>query len=126
MAHEHVPVPGHGHTPSNTVQTVRSTSAAAYLSTTTMSSDSALVDEKQALLPKHRHPNGPKHVLVIHGGAGTILRERSSPEQEARFHAAIRAALQAGDAILNSGGEAMDAVVAAVSIMEGTECQSYG
>lgn len=81
------------------------------------------VDEKTPLLPKEGRPSGAKHVLVIHGGAGTILRERSSPEQEARYHAALRAALQTGNAILRSGGEAMDAVVAAVTVLEGMRCR---
>jgi hypothetical protein len=81
--------------------------------------------EKRSLLPKKRHPKEPKHVLVIHGGAGTILREKSSPEQQARYHAGLRAALRTGNAILSSGGEAMDAVVAAVSVMEGKPCQPY-
>ena len=79
---------------------------------------SGSVDEKRPLL-KQRRPKGAKHVLVIHGGAGTILRSRSSPEQQARYHAALRAALQAGNAILSTGGEAIDAVVTAVSVMEG-------
>ncbi|KAI9445654.1 asparaginase [Russula earlei] len=81
-----------------------------------MSSESA--NEKRPLLLKQRHPKRSKHVLVIHGGAGTILRERSSPEDLARFHDGLRAALGVGNAILSSGGEAMDAVVAAVSVME--------
>lgn len=76
-------------------------------------------DEKQTLLSKERNPKESRRVLVIHGGAGTILREKSPPEQQARYHAALRAALQAGNAILSTGGEAMDAVVAAVSVMEG-------
>lgn len=49
-----------------------------------------------------------------------VLREKSSSEQQARYHAGLRAALQAGNAVLNSGGEAMDAAVVAVSVMEGT------
>jgi hypothetical protein len=85
-----------------------------------MSSES--VDEKP-LLSKQRRPKDAKHVLVIHGGAGAILRERSSPEQQERYRAGLRAALQAGNAILSSGGEAMDAVVAAVSVMEGKQCR---
>ena len=81
---------------------------------------SECVDEKRSLLSKQRHSKGEKHVLVIHGGAGTILlRGRSLPEQQARYHAGLRAALQAGNAILSTGGEAIDAVVAAVSVMEG-------
>lgn len=87
-----------------------------------MSSES--VDEKQSLLPKLGHLKGAKHVLVIHGGAGAILRERSTPEQVARYHAGLRAALQAGNAILRSGGEAMDAAVAAVTVLEGMQRHS--
>ena len=90
--------------------------------TITMSSDS--LDEKRSLLSKLGRPR-QKHVLVIHGGAGTILREKSSPEQQARYHAGLRAALLAGNAVLSSGGEAMDAVVAAVSVMEGKPCQPH-
>jgi beta-aspartyl-peptidase (threonine type) len=40
------------------------------------------------------------------------------PEQEAHYHAALRAALQAGHAILHAGGNALDAVVAAVESLE--------
>ena len=87
-----------------------------------MSSES--VDEKRSLLFKQRHPK-QKHVLVIYGGAGTKLREKFSPEQQARYHAGLRAALQAGNAILSPGGEAMDAAVAAVSVMEGKQCQRH-
>ena len=76
-------------------------------------------DEKQTLLSKERYATQSRHVLVIHGGAGTILRKKSSPEQQALYHSGLRAALQSGNAILNTGGEAMDAVVAAVSVMEG-------
>ncbi len=79
-------------------------------------------DPKQSLLSskeRNQNPKESRHVLVIHGGAGTILREKSSPDQQARYHAGLRAALQAGNVILSKGGEAMDAVVAAVSVMEG-------
>lgn len=95
--------------------------AAYHFSIITMSSES--VNEKRPLLSKQRHAKGVKHVLVIHGGAGTILRSKTSPKQQARYHAGLRAALQAGNAILSSGGEAMDAAVSAVSVMEGKRCQ---
>jgi len=96
---------------------------AVYLPIITMSSES--VDEKRSLLSKQRHSKRAKHVLVIHGGAGTILRDKSSPTQQVRYHAGLRAALQAGNAILSMGGEAMDAVVAAVSVMEGKRYQPH-
>jgi L-asparaginase / beta-aspartyl-peptidase len=56
--------------------------------------------------------------IVIHGGAGTILRENMSPEREEAYHASLRAALEAGYEILEAGGTAVDAVIAAVMIME--------
>ena len=60
-----------------------------------------------------------KFRLVIHGGAGTMDKSRATPEVRAQYKAALREALLAGYAVLSAGGEAMDAVVAAVSSMEG-------
>ena len=60
-----------------------------------------------------------KYALVIHGGAGTMPRDNSTPEKEAQYKYMLSAALRAGHNVLNNGGEAMDAAVAAVSVMEG-------
>jgi beta-aspartyl-peptidase (threonine type) len=56
--------------------------------------------------------------LAIHGGAGTIKRENMSEEQEAEYSAKLKEALDAGYTVLESGGEALDAVIAAVKVME--------
>lgn len=56
--------------------------------------------------------------LVIHGGAGVILRENMTPEREAAFEAALQRSMEAGAAVLRDGGEAIDAVQAAVLVME--------
>lgn len=56
--------------------------------------------------------------IAIHGGAGTITRENMSPEREAEFQQALTDALQAGYAILEQGGESIDAVIAAIQLME--------
>lgn len=56
--------------------------------------------------------------LVIHGGAGVIQREQMSPELEAEYRAKLAEALQAGYAVLENGGAALDAVIAAVQVME--------
>ena len=56
--------------------------------------------------------------LAIHGGAGTLLKENITPEQEAAYHDALACALEAGEAILREGGSAMDAVEAAVCALE--------
>ncbi len=60
----------------------------------------------------------PDYVLVIHGGAGTLSRQAMTPEQEARYRSALDSALQVGEAILKSGGTALDAVTETVSWLE--------
>ncbi|KAG9001517.1 hypothetical protein FRB93_012118 [Tulasnella sp. JGI-2019a] len=57
-------------------------------------------------------------VLVIHGGAGTMSKSGSTPEQREKYHTALKESLRVGHDILKSGGEAMDACVAAVAFME--------
>ena len=56
--------------------------------------------------------------LVIHGGAGVLERSKLSPEKEAAARAGLTKALEAGSAVLAKGGSAMDAVSAAIIIME--------
>jgi len=56
--------------------------------------------------------------LAIHGGAGTILRSKMTPEREAAYHEGLRRALQAGRTVLAEGGTALDAVSAAVMALE--------
>jgi L-asparaginase / beta-aspartyl-peptidase len=56
--------------------------------------------------------------LVIHGGAGVIERHALSPELAARYHETLQEALDAGYALLAEGAAAVDAVVAAVRILE--------
>ncbi|MEL6857905.1 MAG: isoaspartyl peptidase/L-asparaginase [Pseudomonadota bacterium] len=60
----------------------------------------------------------PEWRLVIHGGAGVIVRENMTAEREAAYTAALETALQAGAEILREGGSALDAVQAAVIPME--------
>ena len=67
-----------------------------------------------APLPAGEHPV----VIVIHGGAGVIERSHMSPEREASYRAGLAAALDAGYAVLERGGAALDAVAAAVRTME--------
>ncbi len=56
--------------------------------------------------------------IAIHGGAGTILREQMSDELQQSILADLEAAVKAGHQILEKGGEALDAVVAAVKVLE--------
>ena len=56
--------------------------------------------------------------LVLHGGAGSIERHRLTPEQDAGARAGLSRARDAGGAILSGGGSALDAVEAAVQVLE--------
>jgi len=56
--------------------------------------------------------------LVLHGGAGTIDRARLTPAAEAEYRAALTEALEAGYRRLQDGGSSLDAVVAAITILE--------
>ena len=56
--------------------------------------------------------------LVIHGGAGVIERDRITPEREAAVRAALRKAIDAGSAVLDNGGKAIDAVEATIRVLE--------
>jgi L-asparaginase / beta-aspartyl-peptidase len=56
--------------------------------------------------------------LVVHGGAGQIMRDRITPEQDAQIRVALGLALNAGAALLEKGGSALDAVEAAVKVLE--------
>jgi L-asparaginase / beta-aspartyl-peptidase len=56
--------------------------------------------------------------IVIHGGAGTITRDAMTPEREREYTDRLTEALQAGHHILAGGGSSLDAVVAAINVME--------
>jgi beta-aspartyl-peptidase (threonine type) len=56
--------------------------------------------------------------LVIHGGAGTILKEDMTPELEAAYIKALDDALKAGYAVLEQDGTAAHAIKAAIVILE--------
>jgi beta-aspartyl-peptidase (threonine type) len=60
----------------------------------------------------------PRTALVIHGGAGVIERGSLSAEEEKRVRADLDAALDAGNAVLKKNGTALDAVVAAIRVLE--------
>ena len=54
----------------------------------------------------------------MHGGAGTISRRSLTPRREREYRAGLAAALQRGYAALEDGGSSMDAVTAAVVVLE--------
>lgn len=64
--------------------------------------------------------------LVIHGGAGTILKENMTPEMEKQYRDALNAALDSGYSVLKRGGTSLDAVVASIQVMENSPLFNAG
>jgi beta-aspartyl-peptidase (threonine type) len=60
----------------------------------------------------------PRWSLAIHGGAGTLNPKQMTPEKRVQYEADLQKALDAGTAVLARGGDALDAVKAAVVVME--------
>lgn len=60
----------------------------------------------------------PRHALAIHGGCGVMAQLDLTEEQWAAARVDLERALRAGWAILDAGGRALDAVEAAVVVME--------
>lgn len=56
--------------------------------------------------------------LAIHGGAGPVPRAEMTPAMERDYRAALSIALDAGYAVLERGGASLDAVEAAVRLLE--------
>ena len=59
-----------------------------------------------------------KFTIVIHGGAGTILREHMTPELEEAYLDGLKRGVDAGYGVLEQGGAAINAVKAAIVVME--------
>jgi len=64
--------------------------------------------------------------LVVHGGAGSMRPGRLDPEQDKCARAGLEAALAAGSAILEKRERALDAVEAAVRVLEEDSCFNAG
>ena len=62
--------------------------------------------------------DNPRWSLAVHGGSGRFFRDRMSDETQRGARAGLNAALDAGSAVLAAGGDAVDAVAAAVAVLE--------
>lgn len=59
-----------------------------------------------------------KALMVIHGGAGTILKKNMTPETEKAYRQALEDSLRSGFDVLKKGGSSVSAVEAAIKVME--------
>jgi beta-aspartyl-peptidase (threonine type) len=63
-------------------------------------------------------PANTNFALVIHGGAGTILKSNMTPELEKAYTDKLTQALKAGYDTLSKGGTSLDAIVVSIKILE--------
>ncbi|UAM98088.1 isoaspartyl peptidase/L-asparaginase [Polaribacter litorisediminis] len=56
--------------------------------------------------------------IIIHGGAGTILKKNMSDEKESEYKAKLEEAIRTGHDILKNGGTSQEAVMKTIQIME--------
>lgn len=66
--------------------------------------------------PSQKTP--PNYAIVIHGGAGTILKENMTPAMEKAYIDALDSALVIGKGILANGGKSLDAVEKTINYLE--------
>ena len=64
--------------------------------------------------------------IVIHGGAGTILKENMSEEMENAYRDKLTEAIAVGHAILKAGGTSQDAVEQTIHVMENSPLFNSG
>lgn len=68
--------------------------------------------------PLVRKADPHRWALVMHGGAGVIERASMKPEAEVAYKAGMKAAVEAAATVLDGGGHAMDAIEAALKVLE--------
>lgn len=60
----------------------------------------------------------PDFGIVIHGGAGTILKKNMTDSMESAYKVVLEEAIRRGHEILRNGGTAMEAVTKTINVME--------
>jgi L-asparaginase / beta-aspartyl-peptidase len=68
--------------------------------------------------PRREAPAGERWAIVIHGGAGAMDRKKLGKVKDKAARIALKGALDAGARILAEGGTSLDAVSAAVQVLE--------
>jgi beta-aspartyl-peptidase (threonine type) len=62
--------------------------------------------------------SSPNFGIVIHGGAGTILKENMTDSMEMAYRIILEKAIRTGHEILEQGGSSLDAITATINVME--------
>ena len=82
--------------------------------------------ENSDKLAKKDQNEAPTFGIVIHGGAGTILKKNMSDSLENAYKEKLEEAIKIGHTILKNGGTAMEAVTKTINIMENSPLFNAG
>jgi beta-aspartyl-peptidase (threonine type) len=74
--------------------------------------------EKETSSENHSILEKQDFAIVIHGGAGTILKKNMTPEKETAYKAVLKEAIKSGHTILKNGGTSLDAITKTINVME--------
>jgi beta-aspartyl-peptidase (threonine type) len=77
-----------------------------------------LVGHPMVRADQHESAHQAPIAIAIHAGAGTISRDRMTDEREAAIRDALSRAVRAGHEALAEGAPAIDAVIAAITLLE--------
>lgn len=75
-------------------------------------------DQKQPEKESLPEPKQQEFAIIIHGGAGTILKENMTDSMEQAYKAALTEAIKTGYDILEQGGSSLEAVLRTINVME--------
>ena len=64
--------------------------------------------------------------IIIHGGAGVILKKNMTPKKEAAYKAKLKEAITVGYDILKNGGTSLDAVEKTIHVLENSPLFNAG
>ncbi len=82
--------------------------------------------ENSDKLTQKEQKTDPSFGIVIHGGAGTILKKNMSDSLEKAYKAKLKKAITVGHTILKNGGTAMEAVTKTINVMENSPLFNAG
>ncbi|MFQ3182588.1 MAG: beta-aspartyl-peptidase (threonine type) [Polaribacter sp.] len=83
---------------------------------------------KNESIPKQKETAAKQNefAIIIHGGAGTILKKNLSDEKEKEYTLKLEQAIRTGYAILKNGGTSQEAVVKTIQVMEASPLFNAG
>ena len=99
---------------SHVQQSIRRCAVALVLGTAPL----ALLAQAGAPMKPSGDTTSHKWAVVLHGGAGVIERSSMTPQADAEYRAGLKQAITAAGAVLDKGGSSLDAVEAAIKVME--------